>query len=208
MKTKSLEEQIVFYQNILGLKSVESSAKSATFQFGYTKVEFVEFPDATPYHFAVNIPVNKAIEALSWMQARTEILKDGDQALIDFNSWNALSLYFYDRNHNVVELIERKNLDIGSDGPFGPSHFLGISEIGMPVENIEETWHRINRIRPVPVFDGNFENFCAMGDEHGLLIVVDKHRKTWYPTNDAVFPSSFRLEGDFQFEFLNGEIRN
>ncbi|MBR9997773.1 MAG: hypothetical protein KFF73_02325 [Cyclobacteriaceae bacterium] len=206
LTTTSLKEQINFYQHTLGLRVMEGREKSAVFLLGHTSLAFHESAFSTPYHFAINIPSNKARDALSWARSRVKILKDGDQELIDFKSWNAESVYFYDADRNIVEFIARKNLGIIADNTFGPEQFLAISEIGMPVNNIEETYNRLNQIKRIGIYDGNFESFCAIGDENGMFIVVDCQRKKWFPSQDQVFSSPFRIEGDFNFRFRDGII--
>jgi catechol-2,3-dioxygenase len=206
LTTNAVQQQLDFYRDTLGLKVLEQTERRAVFKAGQTRLEFIEATNSIPYHFAFNIPTNKAEEALEWSRERVAILKDEDNELIDFRSWNAKSLYFYDPDRNVVELIARRNLDIFSSGKFSPEQFLGISEIGMPVEDIEQTWHRLNKIGTLPVYSGNFENFCAMGDENGLFIVVDRRQKKWYPTEDPAMPSPFRIGGEFSFVFRDGRI--
>lgn len=208
LTTNAVQPQLDFYRDTLGLKVLEQTERRAVFKAGQTRLEFIEAANSIPYHFAFNIPSNKAEEALEWTRERVVILKDGDNELIDFRSWNAKSLYFYDPDHNVVELIARRNLDIFSTLKFSPEQFLGISEIGMPVGDIEQTWHRLNQIGKLPVYSGNFENFCAMGDENGLFIVVDRRQKKWYPTDDPAMPSPFRIGGEFSFKFKDGRIES
>jgi hypothetical protein len=58
------------------------------------------------------------------------------------------------------------------------------------------------------IYDGGFGNFCAVGDENGLFICVNKNRKDWYPTQDKAFPSEFELKllekgNPFAVEFIN-----
>ena len=208
LTTNAVQPQLDFYRDTLGLKVLEQTERRAVFKVGQTRLEFIEAANSIPYHFAFNIPSNKAEEALEWTRERVVILKDGDNELIDFRTWNAKSLYFYDPDHNVVELIARRNPGIFSPGKFGPDQFLGISEIGMPVEDIEQTCHSLNQIGTLPVYSGNFENFCAMGDENGLFIVVNRQQKKWYPTDDPAIPSPFRIEGEFSFVFRDGRIES
>jgi hypothetical protein len=207
LNTSALHEITDFYQNTLGISVSEKKEQCITFTMGHTKLEFTSSGNFTPYHFAINIPSNKAPGALNWLRERVDILTDGDHELIDFESWNAESIYFYDPDHNIVELIARKNLGIIVEKKFSEKHLLGISEIGMPVENIEPIYRQLNDIKSIDIYDGNFEDFCAIGDEHGLFIVVNKHRKRWFPTGDKTHSSPFRIEGDFNFEFKDGRIQ-
>jgi len=206
LATSALKDQVDFYHQILGISIFERKEDFIAFTIGHSKLEFFESRNTTPYHFAVNIPSNKAPGALSWLRDRVEILKDGEHELIEFKGWNAESVYFYDADRNIVEFIARKNLGILVDKKFSEKHFLGISEIGMPVENIEKTYLHLKRLHDIEIFDGNFDNFCAIGDENGLFIVIDKQKKKWFPTGETAFSSPFRIEGDFNFKFQDGHI--
>jgi hypothetical protein len=206
LTTSAKKELTDFYHNTLGISISEKMEESITFTLGHTKLEFTESGKSTPYHFAINIPSNKARGALKWLKDRVEILNDGENDLIDFKSWNAESIYFYDTDRNIVELIARKNLGIYVEKKFSQKYFLGISEIGMPVDNIEKTFRDLNKIKKIEIFDGSFESFCAIGDENGLFIVIDKKKKKWFPSGDVAFSSPFRIEGDFNFKFRDGSI--
>lgn len=201
-----LTEQIKFYRGTLGLSILERGERSVSFRIGQTIFEMIDSSQPYPYHFAINIPSNSEKGALAWLHDRVKILKDGDSELIDFKSWNSKSIYFYDADGNIVELIARKNLEIYVDKKFSHRQFLGISEIGMPVENIEKTYIQLKSIEDIEIYDGNFDHFCAIGDENGLFIVVDSHNKKWFPTQKEARPAPFRIEGEFNFEFQNGLI--
>src|SRR5688572_609590 len=108
--TRKLQELTEFYQNILGLTLLDKTKNSIDLKIGYTSLTIFENALATPYHFAINIPANKDKEALQWLKQRVTILTNDGQELIDFKSWNAKSIYFYDTDSNIVELIARKNL--------------------------------------------------------------------------------------------------
>jgi len=51
-----------------------------------------------------------------------------------------------------------------------------------------------------------FDRFCAVGDENGLFIVVNNELKKWFPTGDLIEQSDFKIRGDFNFNYTNGEI--
>lgn len=205
--TSRLEEQIEFYKNILGLKVIEQTADHCSFKVGSSVLSFYFRENATPYHFAFNIPCNQINEALTWLKSKVEILRDDENNEIqDFSDWNAKAIYFYDKDNNIVELIARKNLKNDSNVLFRPESMICISEIGMPVNNMERTFHHLNIIKKLPVYSGNLDVFCAAGDENGLFIIINKEKKKWFPTDDIPQSSYFRMEGDYNFEFTNGKI--
>lgn len=204
--TAQLEEQTAFYKDVLGFKLMEKTADHSSFKIGSSILSFYFRESSTPYHFAFNIPSNQINEALAWLKQRVEILTDEMQEIQDFKTWNAQAIYFYDKDNNIVEFIARKNLAIESNTPFRPESLLCISEIGVPVNNMERTYHHINLVKQLPIYSGDLERFCAAGDENGLFIIINKEKKKWFPTDDVAHSSYFRVEGDYNIEFTNGKI--
>lgn len=84
--TSRLEDQVDFYLNTLGLKLERRTSEAAEFKIGYSTLRFEYRKNATPYHFAVNIPSHKAAEALTWLKKRVPILKDRDDEIVAFSS--------------------------------------------------------------------------------------------------------------------------
>lgn len=204
--TAHLDNQIDFYKNSLGLEVISKDKDSVEIKIGSTILELIYDKNAKPYHFAINIPSNKEHEALAWLKERVDILKHNGEELIDFINWNAKSMYFYDPDKNIVELIARKNLNIIADEEFDSNQFLEISEIGLAVTDVSGSYRRLNDIEEVELFFGNLDWFCAAGDEHGLCIIINKHKKGWMPSNDEAFTADCMVRGDFNFNFINGEI--
>lgn len=190
--SKNIDLQAGFYQSILGLHLTERTEHSVQFLAGTTKLNFVQKDGATPYHFAFNIPSNKVEEAREWLKKRVDILSFEGKEIIDFKNWNAHAMYFYDPDKNIGELIARHNLKVKTDQPFGPQQILSVSEIGIPCFDIEAVYRFFYQLFPIPVYDGNFDRFCAMGDEDVLFIVIDKKTKPdWFPTFDTAYSSDF-----------------
>lgn len=211
--TTNIESQSEFYSQVLGSKIVKKSSKCVSFQVGNTLLHFEFNKTATPYHFAINIPANKEKEALLWLKSRLSILKDGQDEIIDFRAWNAKAIYFYDQDLNIVELIARKNLKNESDQKFGPEQFLEISEIGVPTRDIENVFSILSGVMEIEIYDGGFGNFCAIGDETGLFICINRDHKKWYPTQDKASPSEFELKlsqngKTYSIEFKNENIKS
>jgi len=211
--SKNLEKQIDFYSNKIGLDLIEKSEIEAIFQVGKSKLKLVKSEVSFPYHFAINIPSNKEDEALKWLKARVEIFKDGKNEIQDFDFWNAKAIYFYDLDKNIVELIARKNLKNESQLNFGINSLLEISEIGMPVNDIEKVFNKLKEISNLEQFDGGFERFCAIGDENGLFICINKNVKDWFPTGDKAYSSEFEIKfehnnQEFGLEFMNEDIKS
>jgi len=210
--TSKLKEQAAFYTDVLELNILDQSEKSVTFRIGNSILHFEQKSGATPYHFAINIPANKEKEALKWLKERLQVLKDGPDEIIDFTTWNAKAIYFYDSANNIVELIARKNLKNSVDQNFGPGQFLEISEIGVPTKDVESVYTILRNSLQMEIYSGGLGNFCAIGDESGLFICINKDKKYWYPTNDKAYPSEFEIrllekEKPFAIEFKKGSIK-
>jgi catechol 2,3-dioxygenase-like lactoylglutathione lyase family enzyme len=183
LHTKDLRAQRSFYGDLLGLQA-DLSASTLDIQVGTTVLRFTEAPahfDGA-YHFAFNIPENQIRLAKEWISAKTRILHDENKLdEFDFSNWNAHSFYFKDAAGNILECIARHTLKNRSDGEFTADQLLGVSEIGLPSENViafaEELCARLD----VSVFRQEPEDsFTPVGDDNGLLILAAKGR-IWYP---------------------------
>ncbi|GAA4277673.1 VOC family protein [Aquimarina mytili] len=191
--TSQLEKQTKFYTDVLNLEPKYSVNDSVSFTLGESVLNIVFSTTATPYHFAINIPSNKEDEAFNWLKKRVDVLKDGNHTIIDFVNWNAKAMYFYDADYNIVELIARKNLNNASTRSFDQNSFLEISEIGIPTTSIKREFTLLNENCGLEVYDGSFERFCAVGNDNGLFICINKNTKKWYPTNDKAYSSDFEM---------------
>jgi hypothetical protein len=205
--TSDLPRQLHFYKNTLRFPAIDIASNYFELDVGTSILRFeLRNSPHIPYHFAINIPSNKAVEALQWLRPLTPLINYNNTDLINFTNWNAQSIYFFDKEQNIVELIARSNLQKYSNLAFNGTELLGISEIGMAVESIETTYNTLNQIKQLPIYDGNFEKFCAAGDECGLFIIVDSRTKQWFPTDINAQPADFIIEGDYNFEFRDGAV--
>ena len=167
-----------------------------------------QFKEETkPSHFAFNIPSNAINDAFIWLRRKTDVLDCEGQKIADFSNWKAKAIYFYDEDKNIVEFIARERIDIKSDVAFTPRSILSISEMAIATDDIETIYKFINQIKPISIFDGDFNRFCALGNDEGLFIIVDKNKKKWYPTDDEALTSDFIIKGDYNFTFSNGKIK-
>ncbi len=204
--TNNLEQQVNFYSDILEFSIENSTPESCAFNIGESTLICKYKRDVAPCHFAFNIPSNKEIEALKWLKERVGILPFDDNEIIDFTSWNAKAIYFYDADSNIIEFIARKNLNLNSDKEFSSKSVLNISEIGVVTTDIEGTFNKLKAMNQIEVFSGDFERFCALGDDKGLFILVNDKLKKWFPTGDEILQSDFKIKGDYNFEYTNGKI--
>lgn len=204
--TSNLKGQIEFYSKVLGFEIKFRNNTTCTFRAGKSSLTFVKSKESKPYHFAFNIPSNSENDALYWLKERVEVLLFEGKELVDFKLWNAKALYFYDADKNIVEFIARKNLNVNSNSDFSSKSILNISEIGLVSAYIEEAFKSLNSFKPIKIYSGDFKRFCALGNEEGLFIIANPRLKKWFPTNDEIETSDFKINGDFNFEFKNGKF--
>ena len=195
-----------FYRDVLRLELAEDAHDAASFVAGSTVLRFVlERIESPLYHFAFNIPENLIESCMTWTAARVELVRNPGtgSTLVHFPNWNAHSTYFWDPGGNLVEFIARHTLPNARQGHASfdsPRDVLCVSELGVATEDVgktdEELTARLGLARYAPPKDGKLLNdFRAMGDEHGLFIVVRRGRR-WFMTGTGAepFPSAAEVE--------------
>ncbi|NQX48592.1 glyoxalase/bleomycin resistance/dioxygenase family protein [Paenibacillus tritici] len=197
MQTPALEEMKNFYVNTLGLTLVQEQSTSFSVQVGVSSLTFKKSdPNGQPkYHFAFNIPENKIDEALRWITPKVQIILSQGHEIVHFESWNADSIYFYDPAGNIVELIARHNLDNSANEAFSPASLLCVSEIGLPVPDVEEALLKLSRVGIVPWQDSSSQ-FAAAGDECGLIIAVKQGRIWFMSDQEEAYPHPLTIKTD------------
>jgi catechol-2,3-dioxygenase len=215
MKIEKLEiasadigKQLHFYRDLLELEIRDQDERSFEIVMGYSILKFWQDTNFTPYHIAIHIPDRQEEIALRWLKSRVSILKNDQEEIVDFSGWDAKSVYFYDEDKNIMEFIARGNLNKPSSEDFSEKSLLGIAEIGLATNNIEEKFNFLQQKCGLEIFDGNFEKFCAIGDHQGLLITINKNLKDWFPNGDEAFSSDFRIEfshkgSNYDLDFIN-----
>jgi catechol 2,3-dioxygenase-like lactoylglutathione lyase family enzyme len=175
-----------FYGRTLGLRILSDTGERLTIATGTTRLSFV--PSAVGerpfYHFAFNIPENKIVPALEWQQARSPLLyipppsraAGYPDAVADYRHWNAHSVFFLDPGGNVVEYIARHDLRNAAPGTFGPQDILHASEIAFVVDNVRQVGEALKPVAAVGQYRGADDNFLALGDESGLLLIMKRGR--------------------------------
>lgn len=205
--TSNIQKQKQFYKRVLNFEQLLDTPQKTSFKTGKSTLVFQYKSQTKPAHLAFNIPSNAINDALIWLKQRTDILTFNNEPIVDFVGWKAKSIYFYDADHNILEFIARERINIESDTAFNPNTILSISEIAIVTDHIEPLFETINNLKPINVFDGDFDRFCALGNDEGLFIMVDKNKKTYFPTMEKAFTSDFIIKGDYNFSFENGKIK-
>lgn len=181
LSTANLAAQSHFYSHVLGLPMVASSPEQAIWQCGASQLILRQGVWHGVAHFAFNIPENRFAEAKAWLRERTRLHTDNSGAdEFPFPNWNAHACYFRDADGNILELIARHDLPNAQAVPFTSDHLLSISEVGLIVTDVLGVVAQLQAVCGVEAYKGSSELFTAVGDPHGLLIVV-KEGRLWYP---------------------------
>lgn len=199
-----LTEVKAFYHESLGLSVLEDQRERLTIAAGSTRLTFTSAKkdDEKPfYHFAFNIPENKILSAWKWQRERTPLLpiparlrdpKFPDD-IVDYRHWNAHSVFFLDPAGNVVEYIARHDLNNAAAGEFDTQDILYASEIGLIVDDVPATALKLQEVVGLEPYIGASEQFTAIGDEHGLLLVMKRGRiLNFNPASDEKAARVFR----------------
>ena len=202
LQTAHLPALIDFYHAGLGLPCSRPQPGVVRFQAGGSSLAFTETPGFEGiYHFAFNIPHNQTREAHDWLQQRGIFLiaGPGGNTRIEFESWHAEALYFFDPAGNIVELIARRDLPNANTAPFGADSLLEISEIGVVTPDVPAWTAQAALNWGIGPFDKSQPGpaFAALGTDSGLFIVVQEGRK-WLLTDiaAAAAPISVQFEND------------
>jgi len=187
IQTNKLSETRAFYSQVLGMDFLREMDQSVSFAAGSSVLTFQQSNSSVhpAYHFAFNIPENQIQDAIHWAHGKVELLPVTPKSNIaDYQSWNAHAIYFTDNNGNVLELIARHDLKNASDTVFTAAAIECISEIGLVTEDVPTFTDQLMTAYGLTLFSKQprQKNFAALGDDHGLFIIVGAER-CWYPTN-------------------------
>jgi catechol 2,3-dioxygenase-like lactoylglutathione lyase family enzyme len=153
---------------------------------GVTRLEFIDAETDGPapvHHFAFGIPQNMVNEALAWARPRVTLLRDasGDE-IVHFQNWNAHAFYFQDPAGNILECIGRHGLPDHVSGTFHAGLIRSVNEVGVVVPDdigVPNVVSYIQRSTGLPVYGTVSDDFAAVGDERGLLVIVRECRP-WF----------------------------
>jgi catechol 2,3-dioxygenase-like lactoylglutathione lyase family enzyme len=198
-----LAEMKAFYHRTLGLPVADERPDRLTIAAGGTRLTFVKAgeDDGKPfYHFAFNIPENKAAAAHDWQKERGPLipiparLRDPKfpDGVVNYSHWNAHSVFFFDPGGNVVEYIARHDLGNAAPGPFGGGDILYASEIAWVVDDVPAAVAGLREVVGLDRYKGGDDQFAALGDERGLLLVMKRGRVISFDAEDKKVVGVFR----------------
>lgn len=196
--TNNLKAQYEFYIVELGFKLLDRSDASFSFQAGSSQVIIHEELEENlhPIHFAFalqNIRMEKVCQSLMEF---IELIPNqrNDHFIVDFFAWEAKSIYFYDADKNIVEFILRERDSSEVNCSFSSDHISSICEVGMPVKNCIKIANTLKKELGLVEYKGASDQFIPLGDDIGLLIVVEEGVKKWFPTQQISKYSILKLE--------------
>lgn len=181
--TTNIERCREFYTTIIGLQEQYFGNDRLEYRIGNSILIFQQATFHLPYHIAISYPPDLEAQCLKTSTEKLDILPgpNGDK-VIDFNSWNSRSIYFKDPDGNVMEWIGRRDIDYDYSEKFDGKSLQNINEVGMVVHDLPTTIDKLKNIMGLKIYSGSSDEFCAIGDKHGLLIIINKRKKTWFPT--------------------------
>lgn len=182
--THELELLHEFYTKTLSLRLLHQSNDEFTFQSGRSQLTFArtEHSGEHPfYHFAFDVPGDQLEESMEWLLTRGVSLQQLPNGTCKEYSaaWNAASVYFLDPAGNIVEFIARHNLQHSDSPAFSSGSLIGISEIGLVIEDVPAVKNLIQSKLAVEGYKSSYSNFAAVGDEDGLFILAASGR-VWF----------------------------
>ncbi|WP_458112840.1 hypothetical protein M1D88_01355 [Arthrobacter sp. R1-13] len=155
-----------------------------TVMLGSTRIVFEKSAYEGAHHLAFTIPTGMFTQAKDWIAERATLL--GRDGVVEFEgpaSWDSRSVYFDGPDDQVLELIERRGLQHTIADQFGPGGLLCVSEVGVAVPDVLASVDHLYAKGIEPYGGPPGEGFAAVGDIHGMLILVSPGRG-WMPTGD------------------------
>ncbi|MCS6559113.1 hypothetical protein NYQ31_11950 [Curtobacterium flaccumfaciens] len=198
LATRSLADTARFYER-LGCP-VEIVDATVRIVVGSSLLVFRELPEMTgALHLAMTIPTGTFDAAKAWIAGLTTVLGTDDQDEFEGPpNWNSRSVYFEGPDQQLLELIERRDLESGArragdgsgtgTGTGAVVPLVSVSEVGVPVPDVLGAVEALRRAGLEPYANPPGESFAAVGDVDGLVILVSPDRR-WFPTGDRS-PSS------------------
>ncbi|MGH1443585.1 MAG: VOC family protein [Exiguobacterium profundum] len=203
--TNRLDEMKRFYVEKLGLSVGEEDSTRFQIELGEDTLIFQETitEQERQYHFAINIPANRFKEAKEWIMSRVPLLTADGEDEIYFEGIDASSLYFYDADENVIELIARHSINPESNiESFSSNEFLGIGEMSLTVEDPSLVATALETIgvrrRDGNSIDPRHLNFMGPPNHDTYMLLVPRGR-VWLFSPKLSIPSPIQMVLDQQY---------
>jgi len=212
--TNKLDLEKKFYTKDLGFELIDSTSNYFTIKIGWSELTFKKSNKEHKYHYCFLIPSNKLHEGIKWLKERVEIIdiENGRQTQV-FESWNAESVYFFDKSGNIAEFIVRYDLKNESETDFTINQVLGINEIGLPTKNMADSNRILEERLKTKFWKGDLKRFGTNGTQEGLFLMPNYEIKdVWFPTKTKINPEPFEAiiesgKTKYFVEFKNEKIK-
>lgn len=165
----------------LGL-SCEMVGNSLKVYCGRTEIVF-ELSDNKPiYHYCLLVSEEGLESTLVKLKAYGfKIIPDGDDIIIHTKSWNSDSIYFYDADGNIAEVIYHRHFQI--ENSIEDQTFIQLAEIGVVDTETDSVKQNIELILGESPYASTSNRFYDIGSPGAMFIVIDPLQKdTWFPS--------------------------
>ncbi len=166
-------------------------------QIGWTRLQ-LQAAGSGPVggvHLAFNVPANRFAAATEWLLARAPLQRNtvGQTHFTFGDAWASESIYFEGPDRLILELIGRRRLPASArTGPFQGNELTCVSEVGLPAAEVPALHARAKAALGLKPLSPPTLHFAPLGDDEGLLIVVDATR-AWFP-EQKVLPNARGIE--------------
>ncbi|WP_114571586.1 VOC family protein [Exiguobacterium flavidum] len=191
--TDNIEQMKQFYLKTLGFSQVSETDRSFAIQAGASVLEFELDPLRTPkqYHYAFNIPGNLFIEAKKWIKNHISLLLHEEEDEIFFENTNSHSVYFYDSDENVVELIARHAVNpTRPSSLFVARDILDIGEMNLTTDDVLGVGEKLEEIgvfqRYGSPLKGDSLNFLGEPQDGTHILLGPAGRNWLFSKKDAI----------------------
>lgn len=200
----NIEPMKNFYIETLGFSKLSETETSFEVQVGTSiiKFEVESLQRPTQYHFAFNIPENLFAEAKEWIKKHTSLLVHREKDEIFFESIDAHSVYFYDPEENVVELIARHALNPAKKVQhFTAQDILDIAEMNLTTDHVLAVGEKLEEIgiferHQLPMDKSNL-NFLGEPID-GTHILLGPSGRNWFFSPKEAVTSPITIELNHQ----------
>jgi catechol 2,3-dioxygenase-like lactoylglutathione lyase family enzyme len=211
--TDKLEEVKTFYVDFLGFELKQDTSDYFSISVGRSVLifKYSETLGNPYYHFAFDIPPEMFDEVKVWLQERVGLLTEEGQDEIYFSGFDAKSLYFYDPAYNIVEFMARnENRNKTQANHFTVREILGISEIGLVIDNLEQSMTTLKNydFRNIANYiDEDSLNFIFNNNESNYLLLTKAERRWLFSDKLAkILPITVETDKEL-IEVVEGELR-
>lgn len=190
--SKNIDSQRTFYSDVLGFLE-EQTPKGFRIITQENSLYFEKSEQDSYYHFAFLIPTGSIHQAIHFLESLDiELLLYKKEKIIQFDQGKAI--YFYDKDGNIIEFIERPLLSYPHSNYFSINSVIKINEIGLPHNDPMSLANvLINDFGITPIDQKSFRNdFCWVGDHNGVIILT-KEGRNWLPTNKPGVKNDFSI---------------